>query len=194
MWKGRKKMRTCKTCSKHDKWQEDTFCWSKGREIRGKGTWNPSSAVDKDEDHATKGPCNAKNANPTTDFTIFLEVSLVIVPYDCEHSNVEEEQSGNELSNKSPVKGPLCELLSINEWCWWRVLVVLPREGATLSNLNVLRHTTFLPKHALQGTKCVREGKEQRKEKTLMMGKCVWKRVRREGVYMLVQPGAHSGM
>ncbi|KAF1880858.1 hypothetical protein Lal_00011918 [Lupinus albus] len=51
-----------------------------------------------------------------------------------------EEQSGYELSYECPIEGPFSELLNINKWCWRRVMVVLSREGTTLSNLNVLSH------------------------------------------------------
>lgn len=65
----------------------------------------PSGAVDQDEDHATEGPCNAKDPDATA--LVLTDVNLALVPDDGEHSDVKEEEGGDELSYDSPVEGPL---------------------------------------------------------------------------------------
>ncbi len=40
-------------------------------------------------------------------------------------SDVEEEKGGDELSDEGSVEGPELELTLVEEWCRWRVHVVL---------------------------------------------------------------------
>ncbi|GAV69003.1 LOW QUALITY PROTEIN: hypothetical protein CFOL_v3_12504, partial [Cephalotus follicularis] len=82
-------------------------------------TCNTNSAVHKNKDHATKGPCNTKKPNTIT--WIFLS----LVTNNSGHSNIKEEKSSYELSYESPVERPELELSMVNEWCWWWVNIVL---------------------------------------------------------------------
>nr|GMC50954.1 hypothetical protein KK1_022158 [Ipomoea batatas] len=100
---------------------------------------NAGSAVNKNKDHSTKGPSNAKNANTAAGISaIHMRVCLALVSDHCENSDVQEQKSGNKLGYDGPVKRPLTQLLWVNEGCWWRVLVVLYR--VLIANLNVFSH------------------------------------------------------
>nr|GME06867.1 putative aquaporin [Ipomoea batatas] len=68
-------------------------------------TRNTGSAVNKDEDHATKGPCNSKNAHAATFVSaLHIWVSLALVPNHSENSDVEKQEGGDELGYDRPVK------------------------------------------------------------------------------------------
>nr|GMD65462.1 hypothetical protein KK1_022158 [Ipomoea batatas]GME06868.1 hypothetical protein KK1_022158 [Ipomoea batatas] len=68
-------------------------------------TRNTGSAVNKNEDHATEGPCNAKNAHAATFISaLHIWVSLALVPNHSENSDVEKQESGDELGYDRPVK------------------------------------------------------------------------------------------
>ncbi|KAF1884786.1 hypothetical protein Lal_00028673 [Lupinus albus] len=54
-------------------------------------TRNSSSAVNKDEDHATKGPSNTQNTNSITFSTTLVGISLAIIPNNGQDGNVKEE-------------------------------------------------------------------------------------------------------
>lgn len=70
-------------------------------------TGNSSSAVNEDEDHATKCPSNAENADAATDLAAAFGVGLATVANDSENGDVQEQKSGDELGNDSSVKRPL---------------------------------------------------------------------------------------
>lgn len=63
-------------------------------------------------------------------------IGLAIVTNNGQDSNVQEQEGGDELSNESPVKGPLAELLGVEERGRGRVMVVFVRS----SSLEVLGH------------------------------------------------------
>ncbi|KAF9680278.1 hypothetical protein SADUNF_Sadunf06G0104600 [Salix dunnii] len=91
----------------------------------GKWCQHLHAQINKNKDHPTKGPSDAKNANPTTCIPVLVQVSLALVTYHGQNSDVQKQERGNELGNDSPIKRPLSELLGVDQWCWWRILVVL---------------------------------------------------------------------
>nr|GMC56610.1 hypothetical protein KK1_022158 [Ipomoea batatas] len=96
-------------------------------------TRNAGSAVNKNKDHSTKGPSNAKNANTAAGISASdMRVCLALVSYHCENSDVEEQKSSNKLSYDGPVKRPLTQLLRVNEGCWWGVLDLIGDGGMVM--------------------------------------------------------------
>jgi len=113
---------------------------SKQRKERNRvRTRDTGSAVDKDEDHAAKSPCNAKDANTATLITTSSSVALTLVANDSQDSDVQEQKGGDELGDESPVEGPLAQLLRIEQGRWRWVLIVLVYVSC-LSNFHVLPH------------------------------------------------------
>nr|KYP68529.1 hypothetical protein KK1_022158 [Cajanus cajan] len=103
-------------------------------------TRNTGGAVNKDEDHATKGPSNAQNANPITLGALFARISLAFVANNGENSDIKEEKGCYELSNEGSPEGPLCELLRVDQGCRRRVLIVFGGVFSLLLNLNIFSH------------------------------------------------------
>ncbi|RZR98148.1 hypothetical protein BHM03_00027462 [Ensete ventricosum] len=97
-------------------------------------TRDAGRAVNEDEDHATKGPRDAKNANAAA---LVGGVLLLVADDGCD-GDVEEEQRGHELSDEGAVEGPETELAEIQKRRRRRVPVVLCRRLLRLTYL--LRH------------------------------------------------------
>ena len=105
-------------------------------------TRDAGSAVDQDEDHATKGPGDAEEANTIT------RASLLLVAYDSGDGDVEEQESGDELGDHSPVEGPALELVHVDQRGRWGVHVVLSMVLDVAMSMpflaHFLRHLLFL--------------------------------------------------
>ncbi|KAL6997483.1 hypothetical protein U1Q18_007610 [Sarracenia purpurea var. burkii] len=95
-----------------------------------KPTGYTGGAVDKDKDHAAKGPGYAENANAAARVGVLGGVRLALVTNHRQDGNVKEEEGGNELRNQRPVKGPLRQLHWVYQRRRWRIVVVLERETA----------------------------------------------------------------
>ena len=93
------------------------------REIE-KQTRDSSSAVDEDKDHATKGPSDAEDANTCTLVRIEGWIGLALVTNDSHNGDVEEEESGYELSDESSVERPFPKLSSVEQRLRRWVLIV----------------------------------------------------------------------
>ncbi|KAI5402271.1 hypothetical protein KIW84_050042 [Lathyrus oleraceus] len=81
-------------------------------------TGDTRGAVDKDKYHATEGPCYAEKANTVAWSGLFL------VANDSGDGDVEEEESGYELSDESSVERPELNLSEVEKWCWRWVNIV----------------------------------------------------------------------
>lgn len=99
------------------------------------GTRNSGGAVDKNEDHATKSPCNAEDP----DAAARIGLRLALVAYDREHGDVEEQKGGYELCYQSSVERPFRQLRRVEERRRRRVVVVLRAVRSVLRHL--LRHS-----------------------------------------------------
>lgn len=72
-------------------------------------TGNTGGAVNEDENHAAEGPGDAEKADAVA------RAGLVLVADDGGDSDVEEEESGDELGDEGPVEGPALELVGVEE-------------------------------------------------------------------------------
>lgn len=81
-------------------------------------TRNPSSAIDKNENHAAKSPCNTKKSNAVAG------TNLLLVANNDSDANVEEKKCGNKFSNEGSVERPFLHLHRIKQRCCWQMYVV----------------------------------------------------------------------
>lgn len=88
-------------------------------------TRDAGGAVNKDENHASKGPSDAEDADSAALIAAVGGVALALVANNGEHGDIQKEKSGNELSNQRPVKRPFGELVDVDQRRRWRVVVVL---------------------------------------------------------------------
>lgn len=87
-------------------------------------TWDSSGAVNKGEDHATKSPSNALNADA-------IAIPFAHIAHHGLNGDVEEQEAGNELSNACSPEGPAPKLPGVDERAAGRLgVVLLPRWDA----------------------------------------------------------------
>lgn len=135
-WKKKKEKKTNKkNRGRLEKLPTTRFVVNLKEEI--KLTGNSSGTVDENEDHSTESPSDAENANTAADLAAVFDVGLATVANDGKNSDVQEEESGYELSDDGSVKRPLSELVGVDERSRWRVVVVL---GGEPSGIRVLGH------------------------------------------------------
>ena len=103
-------------------------------------TRNPSGAVNKDKNHATKGPSNTQNSNAATSLPSILNITLNFIPNNSKNSNIQEQKSSNKLGYNSSVKWPLSKLMWVDQWSRRWIFIILSTEPTMRSSFNILRH------------------------------------------------------